>query len=188
MCSAVEPADRGVEVVEAGVRHPGRDLGADAERREGLVDDQQPPGLARPNAWIVSKSSGATVRGSISSTEIPSAPARSAGLLGVVDHQRQGDDRDVRPLADDGRPAELDLVILLRNRPLDAQDLAVLEEEHGVARSAAPLEQALGVVGRRGDDHAQAREMGEHRIVVARVMRGRRVADADAAPQAGRAS
>ena len=42
----VEPADRRVEVVEAGVRHPGRDLGTHAERREVLVDDQQSPGLA----------------------------------------------------------------------------------------------------------------------------------------------
>ena len=41
----VQPADRGVEVVEAAVRDLGRDLRADAERGERLVHDQQPAGL-----------------------------------------------------------------------------------------------------------------------------------------------
>src|SRR5262249_6104361 len=43
---AIEPPDRGVEIVEPDVRHPGRDLGTDAHRREVFVDDHQPPGLA----------------------------------------------------------------------------------------------------------------------------------------------
>ena len=55
-----------------------------------------------------------------------------------MDHQRQRDDRDVRPLADDGRPAELDLVVLLGHRPLDAEDLAVFEEQDRIVAVGAP--------------------------------------------------
>src|SRR5579883_1868781 len=43
---AVESPDRGIEIVEPEIRHPGRDLGTDAQRREVFVDHQQPAGLA----------------------------------------------------------------------------------------------------------------------------------------------
>ncbi len=41
----VEPADRRIEIVESLVGQLRGDLGADAERGERLVDDQQPAGL-----------------------------------------------------------------------------------------------------------------------------------------------
>ena len=72
----------------------GRDLGADAEGCERLVDDQQPAGLGDRMA-DGSISSGATVRGSISSTEMPSAARLLAGFQRLMHHQRQGDDGDV---------------------------------------------------------------------------------------------
>ena len=53
----------------------------------------------------------------------------------------------------------------------------------GSLERRACFKQPLGVIGRGGDHDAQAREMGVHRIVIARVMRGRRMADADAASQ-----
>ena len=42
---AVEPANRGVEIVESQVGEPGGDLGPETKRCECLVDDQQPSGL-----------------------------------------------------------------------------------------------------------------------------------------------
>ena len=59
----------------------------------------------------------------------------------------------------------------------------MFQEDHRVARAEGVFQQSLGIVGRRRDDHAQAREMSVHRIIIARVMRGRRMADADAAAQ-----
>ncbi len=91
--------------------------------------------VLRTDSWIVSKSSGAIVRGSISSTEIPSRSRASRGLQDLVDHLRQRDDRDIRPFPDDGRPAELDLVLLIGHRSFDAQDLAVLEEKNRIVGS-----------------------------------------------------
>ena len=42
---AVEPPDGSVQVVEGQVGHLRGDLGADAKRPKGLVDDQQPAGF-----------------------------------------------------------------------------------------------------------------------------------------------
>ena len=67
---------------------------------------------------IVSTSSGATVRGSISSIEIPSCASGSQILLRVMHHQRQRDDRDVVPLAHDRGLAKLDLDNRLREPDL----------------------------------------------------------------------
>ena len=51
---------------------------------------------------IVSTSSGATVRGSISSIEMPSAGKLPADCKRVVHHQGQGNDGDVAAGVDDG--------------------------------------------------------------------------------------
>ena len=62
----------------------------------------------------------------------------------------------------------------------------MFEEDDRVVALQGVGEEPLGVVrGRRGH-HAKAGEVGEHRVVVARVVGRRRVADSDAAPQQDR--
>ena len=55
-------------------------------------------------------SSGETVRGSITSTEMPSRASRSHSRERAMHHQRERDDGHVRAFAHDARLAELDLV------------------------------------------------------------------------------
>ena len=59
----------------------------------------------------------------------------------------------------------------------------MLEEEHGVVAPQRMREEPLGVAGRRGHRHPEARHLRKHAVVAAGVVRGGRVADADAAPQ-----
>ena len=49
----------------------------------------------------------------------------------------------------------------------------VLEEDHRVVVADGLDEQALGVVGRRGHDDLQPRDVGEDRVQRLRVLRGR---------------
>ena len=135
---------------------------------------------------MVSMSSGATVRGSISSTEIPSAARSLAGFRTAWTIRASATTVTSRPFADDGRPAEFDLVIVLGNRPLDAQDFAVFQEEDRDRRSGGPVATAPWHRRELKEPRRGGREMGEHRVIVARMMRGRRVADADAAAEQDR--
>ena len=128
----------------------GRDLGAEAERRERLVHDQQPArscATEREDRLDVERRDACAGRSA--RPRCPRAASVSRGLQRLLDHQRQRDDGDVRALADDGRLAERDLVVLLGHRPLDASRLAVFEEEHRVVAAQGVREQPLGVVGRR---------------------------------------
>ena len=77
---AVEPADRRVEIVETLVGEPGGDLGAEAARARTPRRRSAAGRSWRPIARMVSISSGETVRGSISSTEIPRAASSSQAL------------------------------------------------------------------------------------------------------------
>src|SRR5262249_36336615 len=43
---SMQPTDGGVKIVKAAVDHASSDLGADAKRTEGAIDDQQPARLA----------------------------------------------------------------------------------------------------------------------------------------------
>ena len=64
----------------------------------------------------------------------------------LMNHQGQGDDRDVGPLADDRRLAELDHLVLARgDRPLEAKDFTMLQEEHRIVAPERALEQAPGI-------------------------------------------
>ena len=59
----------------------------------------------------------------------------------------------------------------------------MLQKNHRVVAADSGFEQALRVVWSRRHDHAQARNVGEHRVVATGMMRSRRLADADAAAQ-----
>ena len=101
----VEPANRRVQVVEALIGELRGDLGADAERGERLVDDQQPPRLGdRPeDRFDVQRRHGARI------DQLDRDPLSSrafADLQGVMHHQGQRDDRDVAPFANDRRLAK----------------------------------------------------------------------------------
>ena len=89
-----------VEIVETLVGQPGGDLGADAERCERLVDDQQPAGLGDRLADRVEIERGDRPR--IDQLDRDAFAGESlADLQRLVHHQGQGDDRDVASL--DGR-------------------------------------------------------------------------------------
>ena len=136
---------------------------------------------------MVSTSSGATVRGSITSTEIPSLSSCSHAFRVLVDHRGQGDHRHVASLPHHGGLAELDLVIPGGHRALHRRASRGAPGRGRGRRSAGRcLSRPLASYGGGGDDDAQAGEVGEHRVVVARMVRGRRVADADAAAQQDR--
>ena len=59
----------------------------------------------------------------------------------------------------------------------------MFQKQHRVVTSQCAGQQPFGVVGRRGNHDLQTRHLGKHSVVAARVMRGRRVTDADAAAQ-----
>ena len=157
-------------------------LRADAVWGKRLVHDQQPAG------FVNRASDGVDVQGG-HGPRIDQLDGNAvlgqlfASLKRLVDHQGEGDHSHVAAFADHRGFAELDLVILFGDRAFDGERLAVFEEEHRVVAAQRPLEQALGVVRGRGQEHAEAGEMGIHRIVVAGVVRGGRVTDPNAAAE-----
>ena len=110
--STVEPAYRCVEVVKAPVRELGRDLGADAERRERFVHDEQPSRLGdrlrdrrdieRRDGPRVDQLNRNTLRLEL-----------SGGLQDVMDHESERHDRDVSAPPHHRGLAESDLIIAL---------------------------------------------------------------------------
>ncbi len=179
---AVEPPDRRVQIVESAIGDLSGDLGADPERPEGLVDDQE---TARFGHRLADRFD--VERGDRPRVDQLDGDPLGRQLLRDLErspcHQGQGDDGHVASGSDDGRLAEFDLVIVLGDVLLRRQQLAMLEEHDRVVRSQGPVEQALGVVRRRGNHDPQTGEMGKQGIIVARMVRRRRMADADAAAQ-----
>ena len=81
------PADRGVEVGEAVLPHPGRHLGAEAAGQDVLVDDQQPAGaghLGRPPA---PGPTGSSERRSITCDRAAVLGGQGGGRLAGLLHQ-----------------------------------------------------------------------------------------------------
>ena len=101
-------------------------------------------------------------------------------------HQRQRNHRHVCSRAHHRCLAELDEVFPGRHRAFHAHEFAMFEEEHRVVAIERRLEQPFGVMRRRGHHHSESGELRIHGIIAAGMMRGRRVADADAAPQQDR--
>ena len=117
---------------------PGGDLGAEAERREGLVDDQQPSGLGDRLEDRVEIERGDRPRvDQLDRDALAGEPL--AGLQRLVDHEGQGDDRDVAAFTNDGGLAEVDLVIAGRDRPFQVQKLSVFQEDDRVVATGAPF-------------------------------------------------
>ena len=179
---AVVAADRRVEVVENHAAELCGDLRTDAARRERLIDDQQPPGLAHRlrDRRGVERRDGARVDqldGDALTRE------RIADGERAMHHQRERDHGHVAAFTDDARFSKLDRAVALGHAAFHREHFAVFEEKHGIIAAQRGDEQSLRVGGRGRHDDAQAGEVREHRVVISRVMRRRRVPDADAAAQ-----
>ena len=77
-------------------------------------------------------SSGATVRRSITSTEMPSPATRSAARQRLVDHAGDRHDGHVGAGPHDRRPADRQDVVGRRLRSLHAVEQPVLDEDHRI--------------------------------------------------------
>ena len=131
-------------------------------------------------------SSGATVRRSITSTEIPSSASALGGRQRLVDHAGHRDDRHVGPGPDHGGPADRARVVGRRLRSLHAVEQPVLDEDHRVGVLDGRPQQAVGVGRRRGHDDGQARDVGQQGLEALRVLAARGPAGAELGPHGQR--
>ena len=109
---AADPQHRRLEGVEAALRHPGRDLGAEPQEDRRLVDHHQPPGpLDRRDEGVEVER---RQRAQVDHLDVPALLGRSlGGLERRGDHPAVGDERDVAAgPADDG---------LVQPRPVQRQ-------------------------------------------------------------------
>ena len=118
-------------------------------------------------------SSGATVRRSITSTEMPVGGQLLGGRDRLVHHAGHRHDRHVGAGAHDGRPADRDDVVGGRLRALHAVEQPVLDEHDGVRVLDRRPEQAVGVGRRRRHDDGQPGDVGEQRLEALRVLAAR---------------
>ena len=124
-------------------------------------------------------SSGATVRRSITSTEMPSAASALGGGQRLVHHPRHRHDGDVGARPHDGGHADREDVVGRRLRALHAVEQPVLDEDDRVRVLDRGAEQAVGVGRRRRHDDAQAGDVGEQRLEALRVLAARRAPGAE---------
>jgi hypothetical protein len=179
---AVQAAHRRVEVVEAALHHLSPDLGADAARRVGLVDDQQPTGLVDRGQDRVDVERRERAR--VDHLDLEAVlRQRVGGLERLRDHAADRDDARDRAVSGDRGLAERYEVLALRHRPAPVQERLVLKEDDRVVRAYRALEQPLRVGRRRRDDDPEAGLVDEERVVAARVMCRGRAAGAHAAAQ-----
>ena len=129
--------------------------------------------VLRTDARIVSRSSGRSVRGSMTSASTSCSVGQLlGGALRGDRHARDPDDRHVGALAAHGGLAEAgDVVAVLGHLAPLAVEVLVLDEDDGVVVADRRLEQALGVGGgaRHGDE--QARHLEVHGLEAVRVRR-----------------
>ena len=118
-----------------------------------------------------SRSSGRSVRGSITSALTPcSAASVSAARSAVTAIREMPDDGHIGALARDTRAAELDEMLLaVRHLAADPVEGLVLDEDHGVLVADRRLEQALRVGGGGGDGDEQPGHVQEERLQAVRV-------------------
>ena len=176
MCALFAPTRRtgAVEFVEELLLQPRRDLGAEAAERPGLVADDARDGSSAPSGRPSRCRAGRCVRRSMTSALDALVGELLAGLGAVHRLDRIGDDRHVPALAADGGLTERDLVIALRHLGLGRLDALVLEIDDRIVVGDRRDEEALGVVGVRGRDDLQSRDMGEERLEALRMLGGRR--------------
>ena len=122
------------------------------------------------------------MRGSTTSTEIPSDSASSAAFERLVDEAAGGDHGDVVALAVDARLADLDPVDLVGHLALEVVERPVLEEDDRVVVVDRAPEEAARVRRRRGEDHLDPGHVDEPRLELLRVLRARRPAGAALRP------
>ena len=110
----------------------------------------------------VSRSSGRSVRRSMTSALMPSVGDQLGGLQAVVGHEAVGQDRDVVAGARHLGPPERHHVVRVGHLATHrAIELLVLEEEDRVGVADAAAQQAASVVRRRGHDDLEAGHVGE---------------------------
>ena len=129
---------------------------------------------------IVSRSSGRSVRGSITSASISCSDRELlGGLLRGERHARDADDRHVVALAADRGLAEVgDEVLVLGHVAALPVEVLVLDEDHGVVVADRRLEQPLRVLRRRRHRDEQAGDVEVQRLPRVRVRRPELVAGA----------
>ena len=128
---------------------------------------------------IGAMSSGATVRRSMTSTEMPSPATSVGGRDRLVHHPRHRHHGDVGAGAHDGRHADRDDVVGRRLGPLHAVEQPVLDEDDGVGVLDRGTEQPVGVGRGRRHDDAQAGDVREQRLEALRVLAPRRAPGAE---------
>ena len=102
-------------------------------------------------------SSGASVRGSITSAWMPSAGERLGGAERAVDRPAGGDDRDVAALAPDRGLAERHEVLAVGHLAVLEREQVVVQVDDRVVVADRGRHQALRVGGGRRHDDLQAR-------------------------------
>ena len=186
VCVPLEPANGGVEGARSrSSADSGRDFLPMPNGANASSTINRRPVLPTERA-IVSISSGATVRGSISSTETPSAARVAQAVNAQGTFIRAEATTTSFPSRTTLALPKWSFVISLGHRAIQRQQFAMLEEQDGILAAQGMMQQTLGVVRIGRDDDAQTGEMSEHGIVVARMMRRRRMADANAAAQQDR--
>src|SRR5438445_984004 len=152
---AAQPAYRGVQVVEAALLHPGRNLRGHAIRRPAFLDDHAPAGAAdglddrRP----VDGADGAQVDDLGVNVLILELLGRLGRQYG---HPRDADDRDIGALAPDRRLADGSRVVAIRHHAAYVVEAHRLEEHHRVVGADGRFEHAFRILRCCGRDDQQA--------------------------------
>ena len=173
---AVEATHGRVEVVETAIHHLGGYFRADAAGGEGFVDYQQAAGAMDrfEYRFYVERRGGARV----DDFERNAFEGQGFGDIECDRYHRgQRHDGEVFTLTADGGLAEGDGVVILGDFAAGVEQGLVFEKEHRIVALQSGLEQPLGVVGIGGQHDPEAGQVGENRVVVARVVGGRRAAD-----------
>src|SRR5713101_5945032 len=174
---AAQPADRGVQVVEAALLHAGGDLGGHAVGRPALLDHQA--ARSAPNRL----DDGRPVDGA-NRTEVDDLGVDVlffqllGGLVGEHGHPRDADDRDVGPGPPNRGLADGSRVVTVGNHSADVVEAHRLEEHHRVVGADGRFQHALGILGRGRRDDQQAGDEPVQHLEAVRVLRRQLVAGA----------
>src|SRR5712691_379776 len=174
---AAQPADRGVQVVEAAFLHAGRDLSGDAVRRPAFLDDHAPAGAANglDDRWPVD---GAD-RAQVDDLGVDVLLLELLGRLVREDgHPRHADDRDIGAPAPDRRLADGSRVVAIRHHAADVVEAHRLEEHHRVVGADGRLQHPLRIFRCRRRDDQQARNEPVQHLEAVRVLRRKLMAGA----------
>ena len=135
---------------------------------------------------IGAMSSGATVRRSITSTEMPSPATRSAAATASWTIRETDTTVTSVPGRTTADRADRDDVVGRRLRSLHAVEQPVLDEDHRVRVLDRGTQQAVGVGRRRRHDDGQPGDVREQRLEALRVLAARRAPGAELGPHGQR--